>query len=366
MPVLGFCVLGLAVAAWSQPIGRMSTTVTADRNVGASVQAPAQSKPVANLDAVETNSAQVDQFNVVDAEAVWRDWMDRNGVVQSSLAIGFGSEIIHSVGQRRSAQSAYPMASLSKAVTGLCLNQLLNDTAYTWDSTLRDLQPEWAKINFTPAVEMADVTLSQLATHTSGLPKVLDYGTASTRAVNLSSQSTMTRAALREPSNFGDRGGFGYSNANYAILGTLIEAMTGEAYADHCGAQILAPAGATGATVTGRMAQTAGYGGWSVSVDDYARFVMHWFDQSQPWMIDPTDFPYDPNSKYGMGARMHTTQHGMHVGHTGRWTHNDPQWPNIGALFFKRADGVVAVVSWNSSLDYEAYDELVDLLYQAL
>jgi len=312
----------------------------------------------------ETEAAE--RINPASVETAWRDWMVRNGVTHSSLAIGHAGAIMHSSAQMRDPDVAYPMASLSKAVTGMCLNQLLTESPYSWDSTLADLAPEFAKMNLTPATEMADLTLTQIATHTSGLPKILTYGTTSIRSTNLSSQPTMTRAALGEPSNFGPRGSRIYSNANYAILGFLIEAMTAEPYADYCAAQIMMPAGATQASVTGRMSYTAGYGGWSVSVEDYARFAMYWFDPAQPWMETPANFAYDGSAHYGMGTNVYPRQVGTYVSHNGRWTHNDPQKPNIGALFFVRADGVTVVVNWDKSLDYALYDELYQVLQDAL
>lgn len=326
--------------------------------------------PTTGFDKIEVLAAQElevpVQINMANVEAAWRSWMVRNGVTQSSFAIGLDGEILHSSAQARSADMAYPMASLSKAITGMCLNQILAESSYSWDSTLADLAPEFDKMNFTPAAEMADLTLVQIATHTSGLPKALTYGTTSIRAANLSSQPAMTRAALQESSNFGPRGSRVYSNANYAILGFLIEAMTGEPYSDYCAAHIMAPAGATEAGVVGQMAYTAGYGGWSVSVEDYARFAMFWFDPIQPWMETPSSFAYDSDAHYGMGANVHLTAGGTVVSHNGRWTHDDPHKPNIGALFLVRADGVTIVVNWDGSFDYALYDELYEVLYDAL
>lgn len=85
------------------------------------------------------------------AEAAWRGWMARHQVSAGTLAIGLGGAVLHSAGEKRSPQTGYPVASLSKAVTGMCLNQLLQDSPYGWDSTLADLAPEFAKVNFTPA-----------------------------------------------------------------------------------------------------------------------------------------------------------------------------------------------------------------------
>lgn len=300
------------------------------------------------------------------AETAWRSWMERHQVSSASLAIGRDGAILHSAGVKRSPQTAYPLASLSKAVTGLCLNQLLEGSPYGWHSSLADLAPEFAKVNFTPAPQMATLTLTQIATHTSGLPEQLTYGSLSTRSVNLSSQPTMAKAALREPENFGLRGSYVYSNANYAILGFLIEALSGRPYGEICKARITLPAGAEQAAVAGRMSHAAGYGGWAASVEDYARIAMHWFAPDRPWMQAPDGFAYDRAVRYGMGVHVFDTAAGVSVSHSGRWTHKDPHKPNIGALFFVRPDGLVVVASWDRSLPWEAYDELYALLQNAV
>ena len=121
-------------------------------------------------------------IDTMKVEAAWRDWMDQNGVTQSSFAIGRADTILHSAAQKRSPDTAYAMASLSKAITGMCLNQLLMVSQYSWSSSLADLAPEFAKLNFTPAEQMLDLTLTQIATHTSGIPKTLNYGKMSTRS----------------------------------------------------------------------------------------------------------------------------------------------------------------------------------------
>lgn len=314
----------------------------------------------------EDGAPAVRPVDSAEAEAAWRGWMERHQVSSASLAIGRGGAILHSAGHKRSPQTAYPLASLSKAVTGMCLNQLLADSPYGWDSTLADLAPEFAKVNFTPAPDMAGLTLAQIATHTSGLPERLAYGKMSTRSVNLSSQPTMAKAALREPANFGAPGRHVYSNANYAILGYLIEAVSGQPYGDLCKERIMLPAGAGQAAVAGRMSHAAGYGGWAASVEDYARFAMHWFAPDRPWMQAPARFAYDGAGRYGMGVHVFDGGSGAYVSHSGRWTHQDPHKPNIGALFFVRADELAVAASWDGSLDWQAYDELYALLGEAV
>ncbi len=321
--------------------------------------------PTPDLEIVKAPDPSI-PLNTDGAEAVWRDWMAQNGVTQSSFAIGRDGVILHSAAQKRFPDTAYPMASLSKAVTAICLNQLLINSRYSWESTLADLASELATINVTLAPQIADLTLTQIATHTSGLPEILNYGNMLARSANLNSQSTMAKAALMREENLGTRGSYVYSNANYAILGFLIEAMTGQPYGEHCKASIMTPAGATQAAVAGRMAFTAGYGGWSVSVEDYARFAMHWFAPDQPWMASPANYAYDQAVHYGMGTHVYPTSRGTFVSHSGRWTYRDPQKPNIGAMFFVRDDGTTVVINWDGSLDYARYGELHDAVRDAL
>ncbi|MFT5066255.1 MAG: CubicO group peptidase (beta-lactamase class C family) [Reinekea sp.] len=361
------CGLGLTAGAFAVGMDLVPANALVVAQTKVDPTPPLDNDPQAKaMDTVQTDAAPIVRLDTASVEAAWRGWMVDSGVTESSLAIGRASTILHSTGQKRLPDNAYPMASLSKAITGMCLNQILLHSAYSWDSTLADLAPELIKMNFTPAPQMANLTLSQIATHTSGLPKELEYGKMSTRNVNLSSQPTMARAALKEPANFGPRGSYRYSNANYAILGFLIEAMTGEPYADYCKANILTPAAATQAGVTGRMAHAAGYGGWSISVEDYARFAMQWFAPDQPWMKTPAHFAYDETAQYGMGVHVYPANGGTFISHTGRWTHSNSQKPNIGALFFVRADGVTVVANWDGSIEPEHYHQLHNLLRDAL
>lgn len=83
-------------------------------------------------------------------------------------------------------------------------------------------------------------------------------------------------------------------------------------------------------------------------------------------MKTPTRFAYDKSGQYGMGVSVYPTNGGTFISHTGRWTHTDPQKPNIGALFFVRADGVTVFANWDGSLESEQYSQLHGLLRDAL
>jgi CubicO group peptidase (beta-lactamase class C family) len=97
------------------------------------------------------------------------------------------------------------------------------------------------------------------------LPMRFVQGKTSLQNKHLDSQISMTRTALKVPENFNAESGYTYSNANYAILGSLVGAMSGGSYGEVCKTRIMDPANALNANVSGRMAKTAGYGGWSRS-----------------------------------------------------------------------------------------------------
>ncbi|WP_375265459.1 serine hydrolase domain-containing protein [Planktotalea sp.] len=291
-------------------------------------------------------------------ETAWREWMGIYGVTASSIAIGQDGSILRSRGAKRAPSTSFPMASLSKSITAHCLNTFLEDSPYDWSSTLADLQPVLAKLNLTPGDAMLEKTLTEFATHTSGLPTRLVQGKTSLQNKHLDSQASMTRTALKVPANFNAESEYSYSNANYAILGSLIGAMSGGSYAEVCKARIMDPAKALNANVSGHMAKTAGYGGWLVSVEDYARYAMHWFAPNTPWVKEPRDFALDPETGYGMGALVRNHDRGYLFSHGGSWKHPDRRRANLGSYMMVGPDGTAVVVSWDTKLPPEAYRHL--------
>lgn len=109
-------------------------------------------------------------------ETEWRAWMTQFDVSASSIAIGRGGKILRSRGVKRSPSTSFPMASLSKSITAHCLNTFLEDSPYNWNSTLAELKPVLSRLNLSPGAPILEKTLTQFATHTSGLPTRLVQG----------------------------------------------------------------------------------------------------------------------------------------------------------------------------------------------
>ncbi|WP_299411867.1 serine hydrolase domain-containing protein [uncultured Sulfitobacter sp.] len=300
------------------------------------------------------------QTSVPDTTAIetaWRAWMTRHGVDTSAIAIGMNGAIITGAGQGRTSDQAYPVASLSKAVTAMCLNTILAQSDHSWDTPLSELTPVWNTLGMAPHAELAKLPLSALVTHTSGLPKNIGSDGTAGEGRNMYTQANFARAALRDPAHLPASRGHLYSNVNFALLGQIIEGFTGQSYGDYCQAAVMAPADARTAQVAGRMWATAGFGGWSISAADYARFAMHWYAPARPWMQRPADFAYNPDSGAGLGV-FHRTGKGTHtLNHSGLWRSKTPA-RRIGALFVMGTNGSVFVANWQGSLPSEAYADL--------
>ena len=298
-------------------------------------------------------------------ETTWRDWMARHNITKSAMALGAEGSTLHTAGLGRDANTPYSVASLSKAVTAMCLNTLLEASPHNWDTPLSALDEVWSALDMAPHPALAALPLSALATHTSGLPKNIDADETAGEGRNLYTQINFARSALREPAHLGASRKHIYSNVNYALLGQIIEGLSGKPYGDTCYATTMAPAGATGAQVGGRMWATAGFGGWSVSATDYLRFMMHWHSPARPWVADPAAFAYDRKSGAGLGL-FHRFEHDRHtMNHTGLWRSKTPA-RRIGAMVITSASGAVFVANWQGSQKSTAYTDLRKSITAAL
>ena len=298
------------------------------------------------------------EFDLVGAERVWRNWMAQQGVTAGAMSLGKDGVILQSAGLRRSPDAAYPVASLSKAVTAMCLNDMLAETDYSWSSTLGDLAPVLGRLNMAPQTGVISMRLADLAAHTTGFPKNLKGMETAGEGRNLYTQQNIAREALTNPAHLPAKARAVYSNVNYAVLGQIITALSGLSYEDTCKPRVMIPAGADGAIVGGRMWATAGFGGWSVSAEDYARFVMHWYAPDRPWVTAPADFAYDARKRSGLGV-FHIAQRGggSLIHHTGLWESRKADRQH-GALFLIADTGATFVANWQGSLHKDAYGDL--------
>ena len=64
----------------------------------------------------------------------WRAWADEYGITETSIAVGKSGEIIATDRINRQSDVGYPIMSLSKAITAVCLSDVLAKTNYSFET----------------------------------------------------------------------------------------------------------------------------------------------------------------------------------------------------------------------------------------
>jgi CubicO group peptidase (beta-lactamase class C family) len=130
------------------------------------------------------------------------------------------------------------VASVSKLFTGLAIGQLVEQGKLSYDDPLSKFLPDF------PDRESAKkIKIKHLLSHTAGLG---DY--TATKAYYGSLDRLVTVQALldvadREPLKFEPGTNWDYSNTGFAVLGRIIEIVTGEEYYDYVKKNVFARAG---------------------------------------------------------------------------------------------------------------------------
>jgi CubicO group peptidase (beta-lactamase class C family) len=199
----------------------------------------------------------LESFAEVDAYV--EEQMRRFNIPGASLAIVEGDQIVHLRGFGRAhpdgepptPQTPFFIGSLTKSFTALAVMQLVEAGKIDLDAPVQRYLP-WFRVADpqasaqTPALAPersagASVTVRHLLNQTSGLPMLLgmtnladvdDRPDAAERQVRALSTLKITRPVGSK---------FEYSNLNYNVLGLIVEAASGESYADYIRRHIFDP-----------------------------------------------------------------------------------------------------------------------------
>ncbi|MCG8466994.1 MAG: beta-lactamase family protein [Gemmatimonadetes bacterium] len=158
-------------------------------------------------------------------------------------AKGFGYADVDA-GRRMTSETKFRMASHSKLFTATAIMQLREQGKLRLDDPVSDYLP-WFEFR---AAEPDDppITVEHLLTHSSGLPREADD--------HWTSHEFPTEDELREllpdrKAPFSPEVRWKYSNLAYTIAGMVIEAVSGQSWADYLQANIFDPLGMTSSSV---------------------------------------------------------------------------------------------------------------------
>jgi CubicO group peptidase (beta-lactamase class C family) len=247
--------------------------------------------------------------------ASFRAWMSQHEVPAASLAIMKDGHLTATLGAGgMAAATPAAIASLSKAITGVCIAQIVDSGRLSFSAPLGSvLARTFARLGQPADPRFKAITIEQLLMHRAGLAREPQGGLV---ARDMAGRFINT---LATPLSDDPGGAMVYSNIGYGTLGMVVEAVTGSSYERYCRDAVLKPMKVAG-MIDPRLQARASSGGWRVSAIDYARFIQ---------VLDPVSPGLGPlarqwqaerNSEgvYGLGIFARRSPQGIVLNHSGR------------------------------------------------
>ncbi|MEM6305219.1 MAG: serine hydrolase domain-containing protein [Pseudomonadota bacterium] len=274
-------------------------------------------------------------------DAAFRGWATDVGARDAALTLWIDGTPVHDV-HLGAARTDLPveLASLSKAVTASCVAALMEEGLLYAETTSRDVLGAGTR----------GVQVKGLLTHASGLaPDETQVLMAFWLNSGTDSTAVASQRALARP--LGPDSAYFYNNENYAVLGEMIAAITGQSYAQACRQRVLAPAGSATARPSPATGNFLAFGGWQMSLQDYARFLNWSYGPEGVVGARAHRLPAAPVSEhvsYGMGMFQRPWGPGYHFWHFGALCF--PGRLETGSYAVRWQSGVSIVASYDRCL----------------
>lgn len=318
------------------------------------------------------------QAQVGDAQgdrmaAAYQAWASRWSVPTSSFAVMRGDKVVATsqVGAGDPYVAA-PLASLSKAVTGVCVAKLVETGRLTYGAKIGKVLRRYFKRAVIADQAAKDVTVAELLTHSSGIHYDPTQGSPEFVALDFSKPNLEAVVTLALSRPLSSKTYF-YNNADYAALGLVIEAVTGETYRTACKSLVLRPAGVTTAAMDPDWRIMSSWGGWNMSAVDYARFLDHFRPGSGLMTTRPHRWPQQSlggDTVYSLGTLQRRNPSGKYdFTHAGAWNFPDASRPerneNYGSYFVVMNQNLRFVATYAPLPGYGATDDLFVSMQEA-
>jgi CubicO group peptidase (beta-lactamase class C family) len=188
-----------------------------------------------------TVAASAPDFDAIDTfvESTMRD----SGLPGVELGIVQGDQIVHvrgfgvadPGGRPVTPQTPFRIGSNTKGFTALAIMQLVEQGKVELDAPVQRYLP-WFRLTTTAAA--SQITVRQLLDHTSGIPASALYGSWAEPDLTLEAYGRqLASVSIDRPVG----SSFEYSNANFSLAGLIVEAVSGQRYADYVQQHIFNP-----------------------------------------------------------------------------------------------------------------------------
>jgi CubicO group peptidase (beta-lactamase class C family) len=172
-----------------------------------------------------------------------RGQMNDAGIPGVALGIVHGDTIVHlqgfgradAYGRAVTSQTPFVLGSVSKTFTALATMQLVDANKIDLDAPVQRYLP-WFRVATADAA--ARITVRDLLKQTSGLPTAAGTEPLHQPSSDLEAQ---VRALANVTLTSAPGSTYTYSNANYEVLGLIVEAVSGESYASYIERHIFVP-----------------------------------------------------------------------------------------------------------------------------
>ncbi|MDJ0614836.1 MAG: serine hydrolase domain-containing protein [Rhizobiaceae bacterium] len=274
----------------------------------------------------------------------WEKWLEKHKISKASIAVSHNGKIMAQLGLDMDATDPAPVASLSKAVTGICIAKLVEAGKLEFETELKDVVSELD----------SSVPIKSLLRQTSGYTRDITQNPLKYKGRDKEYLEWVSRKEISKGRDKSKIGQYHYNNSNYAMLGAAIRQVTGKSYEEACNELVFEPIKITTAKLSESWRIMSAWGGWNISAVDYLKFVDAYFGVGEVLGKSPEAYPqhkFENGIRYGMGYLFRSGRHGgFNFWHQGAW---DYEWQGevarFGAYFVSYDNGWTIVINHNSS-----------------
>ncbi|GAE30506.1 serine hydrolase [Alkalihalobacillus hemicellulosilyticus] len=273
-------------------------------------------------------------------------------------------------------QTPFLIGSNSKAITAYAIMLLVEQGMIDLKKPVQDYLP-WFTLS--DEVVASDITIEHLLSHSSGLSSFSGFSLSDRGSSEFEAIQENVRVLANDEPIFYPGEGYEYSAANYAILGAVIEEVTGSFFSDFVHNELFGPLDMKFASASVQQAigtgWEAGYRSWfdipiaspnrfdnggapygyiAASAQDMAQFIIALQNPGQVLSQEHTDLLLEPlielrqDYYYGFGWRLSNLENGdLKIWHSGSTTDFRSEMFMIPELEV----GVVLLTNRNNSLE---------------
>ncbi|WP_370077273.1 serine hydrolase domain-containing protein [Lysinibacillus sp. RC46] len=192
------------------------------------------------------------------------NFLEEQRIPGASIAIVHKNDIFHSKSwgvtgeseEKVTAETPFVVGSISKSLTGLAIMRLVDAGIIQLDDPVQKYMP-WFTLKDKQA--SSQITIKQLLTQTSGISTYSGLAISDKESKDLSAikENAESLSNVKLTAAPGEK--HQYSNANFSILGALIEEVTNLPFSEYMEEQVFSPLGMKSAAANSSMAYEKGY-----------------------------------------------------------------------------------------------------------